>query len=233
MKEWAGFDRKLYDFPDVDHILGLTHGTAQRWVNGYERRGVHYPPVVRERAISPESLVTWGEFVEVFYLARFRDDGIPLRRLRRILMSVRERTGVHYLFGHDKTGLKSNARIREIILEVQQKEGFPTFLVKRTGQGMLHLWDEAEERLSKIEFRQGVAVGLQPRLELPNIFVRGEEFFGKPKIKGTGISPIALAAPVISGTPKKHVAESYGVRVSVVNEAGKFEFGRRWAFAAA
>ena len=231
MREASGLDRELYDFADVDHTLGLTHGTAKRWINGYDRRGTAYLPVIREQTLAPTRLVTWGEFVEVFYLARFRDEGIPLRRLRRILMSVRERTGVHYLFGHDKTSLRSSGAMKEIILSVQESEDFPTFLVKRTGQGML-LWEGAEERLSKIEFRRGVAVGLQPRLELPNIFVRGEEFFGKPKIKGTGISPMALAGPVFSGTPKGQVAESYGVGVGAVNQAGIFEFGSRWQTAA-
>ncbi|HUP16376.1 MAG TPA: hypothetical protein VM848_10070 [Acidimicrobiia bacterium] len=227
----VGLERELYTFPEVDRILGLTPGTGQRWINGYERRGTWYDPVVRTRSQDPMDLVTWGEFVETFYLARFRNEGIPLAKLRRIVMAVRERTEQHYLFSHDNTSLRASPAIKEVIHEVQITEDFPTFLVKRTGQ-MILLREGARERLELIEYRRGVAVALQPRIGLPSIAVAGARFFGKPKVRGTGISPIALAGPVMSGTPLEKVAQIYEVSPRVIHESGKFVYGRHWRVAA-
>jgi hypothetical protein len=55
---------------------------ARRWINGYERSGKHYEPILR---IIPRDIpwVTWGEFVEARILAEFRDrDKVPNTRLR-------------------------------------------------------------------------------------------------------------------------------------------------------
>lgn len=40
-------DRPAYGLGQVDHILGLTSGTARRWIDGYRRGGRLYTPVVR------------------------------------------------------------------------------------------------------------------------------------------------------------------------------------------
>ncbi len=61
-------ERPVYGFPQVDDLLGLKGGTARRWIDGYERRGKGYPPIVRETRTDNE-LVTWGEFVETGLLA--------------------------------------------------------------------------------------------------------------------------------------------------------------------
>lgn len=41
-------DRPVYNYAETDRLLRLTPGTARRWVDGYERAGRRYPPVVRQ-----------------------------------------------------------------------------------------------------------------------------------------------------------------------------------------
>lgn len=55
-------DGPVYGFGQVDRILGLTSGTARRWIDGYKRGGREFAPVVRPSGTGEES-VTWGEFV--------------------------------------------------------------------------------------------------------------------------------------------------------------------------
>ena len=71
-RENSILERVLYTYSDVDRILGLGQGTARRWINGYRMEGTAYAPVVRDTP-QDTTLVTWGEFVEVYYLSRFRD----------------------------------------------------------------------------------------------------------------------------------------------------------------
>jgi hypothetical protein len=91
-------DRRVYGLPDVDRLLVLPPGTARRSIDGYDRGGVHYPPVVRAERTRDEE-VTWGEFVDTRLLAEFRARGASMHRLRpavsgcvRSLAGIRSRT---------------------------------------------------------------------------------------------------------------------------------------------
>jgi uncharacterized protein (DUF433 family) len=223
-------ERKLYTYAEVDRILGLAGGTARRWINGYERRGVDYDPVVRPEPVETDR-VRWGEFIEVYYLSRFRDSGIPLQKLRATLAAVRERTESHYLFADDKV-LYAEPDDLEVIFELQEAAGVSSFLVKRTGQIKFELFPDARKRLERITYEDGVARALRPRLDLDHVVVYADRFFGKPKIEDTGISPEAVARLVRSGTPIKTVSDLYGVEPSIINEAGFFSYGDRWKHAA-
>jgi hypothetical protein len=52
-------DHRVYGLSDVDRLLVLPPGTGRRWIDGYDRGGVHYPPVVRVERTRDEE-VTWG-----------------------------------------------------------------------------------------------------------------------------------------------------------------------------
>jgi uncharacterized protein (DUF433 family) len=41
-------DRPVYGYAEVDRLLRLTPGTAKRWINGYQREGRWYEPVIRD-----------------------------------------------------------------------------------------------------------------------------------------------------------------------------------------
>jgi uncharacterized protein (DUF433 family) len=53
-------DRPVYSTVQVDRILNLRPGTAERWIDGYTRSGRHYPPVIRIEPTGSD-IVTWGE----------------------------------------------------------------------------------------------------------------------------------------------------------------------------
>ena len=59
----ALLDRDVYGMGQGDRLLGLSRGIAVRWIDGYERRGRHYEPLVRVTATGSDT-VTWGEFVD-------------------------------------------------------------------------------------------------------------------------------------------------------------------------
>ena len=80
-------NRPTYGLAQVDRLLGLPGGTARRWIDGYERAGKRYPPVVRESSTGDE-IATWGEFVETRLLSEYRDAGVPLLRMRPAVRSA-------------------------------------------------------------------------------------------------------------------------------------------------
>jgi hypothetical protein len=48
-------ERPLYGYSDVDRLLGLSAGTARRWIDGYKRRK-EYPPIVRQSPTGVDSV---------------------------------------------------------------------------------------------------------------------------------------------------------------------------------
>ncbi len=51
---------------------------ARAWLDGYERQGAQYAPVIRVEATG-DDVVTWGEFVELGYLREYPRKGVPSR----------------------------------------------------------------------------------------------------------------------------------------------------------
>src|SRR5215472_15141943 len=89
-------DRPLYGMSQVDRLLALPSGTAKRWIDGYQRRGRLYDPVIRLESTGDE-IVTWGEFVETRFLAEYRTKGVPLLRMRPAILELRKEFGPYPL----------------------------------------------------------------------------------------------------------------------------------------
>ena len=148
-------------------------------------------------------------------------------------MAVRETLDADYLFGRDHHNLYVDSGVLEVIAEVQNREGVPFMVQRRTQQPMIfELDDEARRRLDRITYVNGIATSVRPRLDIDTVEVNSERFFGKPKIVGTGISPHAVARLVRSGTPISAVSEIYQLDEVVIEDAGRFVYGADWLSAA-
>jgi uncharacterized protein (DUF433 family) len=129
-------DRRVYALADVDRLLTLPGGTARRWIDGYDRDGVHYPPVVRVERTRDEA-VTWGEFVEARLLAEFRRRGASMHRLRPAVVRLREEFG-RYPLAHAAPFIDVEGR--EVVRRVQDQvgvEGHELLVVVRSGQAVM------------------------------------------------------------------------------------------------
>lgn len=112
-------DRAIYSYGDVDRLVGLHAGTARRWLEGYERKGRYNDPVLRAQPSGSDS-VTWGEMVEARMLAEFRDQRVPLARMRPAIEKLREQFG-QYPLAHARPFLDVDGR--ELVQVVQQEVG--------------------------------------------------------------------------------------------------------------
>ena len=154
-------ERPVYGVTEAAGLLGLRADRTRAWLDGYERRGVRYPPVVRSEATG-DDIVTWGEFVELGYLREYRRKGIPLQQLRPVIDDLRHEFDTPYPLATAKPFLYG----RELVLELQRRNGLPPRLaiVIRSGQ-TIALASETERFLQKVEFhppRDGDACRLMP-----------------------------------------------------------------------
>lgn len=157
--------RPTYGMAQVDWILRLRAGTARRWIDGYERRGRAYPPIVR-LAMKGEVWVTWGEFTETRLISEFRDSGVPVQHLRPAVERLREEFDRPYPLAHALP--YPEAQGRELVMRVREQVGLDEHLrlvVIRNGQ--LRLSVEADRFVRSVDFSdQEVVQRMHPMPEL-------------------------------------------------------------------
>jgi uncharacterized protein (DUF433 family) len=224
-------EREVYVFAEVDRLIGLTPGTAKRWINGYERDGTTYDPVLR---IVPRegAWVTWGEFVEARMLAEYRDiKKIRISRLRETVDSLRQQYGREYPLAHLKPYL--SVYDREVTIGGNDV-GLPEQeLAVRTGQLLIGdaRWIAGRAALQLDERGEAIIAELPADKDFPDIVINPGRYSGQPTFTGSRISPVTIAGMVAAGERREDVAADYGLSLQQVDNAKAYT--ERYRLAAA
>ena len=210
-------DRAIYSYPDVDRLVGLRPGTARRWIDGYRRGGTDYPPVLRS-APTGSDVVTWGEMVETRLLAEFRDQRVPVRRLRPAVERLRMEFGP-YPLAHARTLLEVDGR--ELVRRVQDEVGLEPelSLVVRNGQLMLDL--RAQRFADAVQYTDGVATLIRPVTRTPAVQLDPNLSFGQPSIRG--VRTEVLAEEYRAGETREALADLYDLDLDQIDQALRYE----------
>lgn len=221
-------ERPLYDLGEAARLLELSTGKVRRWLDGYERAGVLYPPVIRAEATGAD-VVTWGEFVELGYLREYRDAGVSLQTLRPFIIRLREEFGIPHPLAHEGVYL---AERRQLVLQVQQATQVSPALYmvadSTNKDGQLVLAEPVEAFLRRVEFDHGAARRWRPYGEGSPVVVDPTQSFGVPTIRG--IRTEILADAFGDGESVDTLADDYGLTTAEVEAALRSE--QRWRRAA-
>lgn len=176
-------ERPVYGVSEAAGLLGLRSDRARAWLDGYERSGVRYPPVIRAEQTG-EDLVPWGEFVELGYLREYRRNGVPLQRLRPVIAELRREFHTSYPLATAQPYLYG----KELVLEVQERHDLPTpiAIVIRSGQQIL-LADAAKQFFRKVEFdpaEHAEIRRLRPAGPASPVVIDPLVRFGRPSVSG-------------------------------------------------
>ncbi len=210
-------DRDVYLYSEVDRLIGLRGGTARRWINGYERGGKQYDPILRAAPRATE-WVTWGEFVEARVLAEFREE-VPTRRLRAAVESLRATYRIDYPLAHLRPYL--SAANRELTIgggEVGLEEAQ---MVVRTGQLLISEgWPVVQRaQLGTDEQGEKYVAELAADDEFPGIVVNPRRYSGQPTFAGRRVSVETIARMVSAGEREEDLAADYGLSIAQVRAA--------------
>lgn len=211
-------DRAIYSYGDVDRLVGLRAGTARRWLEGYERQGRFYDPVLRPDPVGSD-VVTWGEMVEARLLAEFRDLKVPVQRMRPAIVRLREEFG-RYPLAHARPFLDVEGR--ELVQVVQQAVGLDQGLqlvVVRDGQHVLT--DAAQRFSSAVEYSDNVAGLLRPNPRTPDVVMDPHRAFGQPAVRN--VRTDAIAEDYRAGTGRDDLADLYELTLDQIDAAIRFE----------
>ncbi len=229
-------DRPVYGFGQVDRILGLKGGTSARWIDGYQRGGRSYPPVIRPERTGDE-IVTWGEFIEARLLAEYRDAGVPLIKMRPAVEKLRDELNTRYPLASANTWLAAEGR--ELVRKVQDDVGLHRRLrlvVVRTDQQMLDWSPEAQEFSDSLQWdwaktakKQRVIASLNPDPTIRDVVVNPLQRFGEPSAQG--VPTEIIRELYVAGDPIEMIAELYDLAPHVVQAAVRYELKTADAYA--
>lgn len=215
-------DRPVYGMAQVDHVLRLKGGTAQRWIDGYIRGGKHYPPVVRLETTESDT-VTWGEFVEARLLAEYRSAGSSLQRMRPAIDELRKIFHPVYPLAHARPFL--NVAGRELVMEVQQAVGLDNALrivVVRNGQVVLA--EPAQQFVRAADFGTGDLVErIKPVADIEDVIIDPLRQFGEPVVRS--VRTEVIAEQLRAGETVDGIAELFSLPRGLVEAAIRYELG--------
>ena len=218
MSVLALLDRPTYLYAEVDRLVGLHPGTARRWINGYERDGRYYEPILRTSAQGTE-WVTWGEFVEARMLAEFRDQSIRTAKLRAAVDKLRERFNIGYPLAH----LQPYLAATDGELAIKDEKG-DALSVIRTGQLILQASRPVIDTATLASDDSGRKFASEILLdrEFPGIKVNPDRLSGQPTFEGRRIAVMTIASMVAAGEPRDELAADYSLSLVQVDEAVRY-----------
>jgi uncharacterized protein (DUF433 family) len=223
----AILDRRLYTFAQIDALAALTTGTASRWLEGYHRGDRFYPPLLREKPTGDE-LATWGEFVEVALVSRYRRKGLGVIRLRPMIERLSAETGVKYPLAHERPLIYD----RHLILRIQKESDIPDPLrvVMQLGDGQLVLAPLAEQFFATVEWDDDIARRIMPDGRGSPVRIDPLRSFGRPTVGAVRTGRLAEAFR--AGDSIEALARGYDMDPATVEAAVRFEANRALAPAA-
>jgi uncharacterized protein (DUF433 family) len=173
--------RPIYGFEEAAHLLGLPADRVRAWLDGYQRGGVGYEPVIRVEPTGDE-VVTWGEFVELAYLREYRRNGVPLLRLRPVIAALQQEYQTLYPLATAKPFVHG----RDLVLRLQHEIGLPPPLAIVVQAGKtIELADEANRFFKKVEFDPDEQVcRIHPAGTASPVVIDPLHRFGQPSIGG-------------------------------------------------
>jgi uncharacterized protein (DUF433 family) len=226
-------DRPVYGMGQVDRVLGLNQGTARRWIDGYERAGRRYEPVVRQ-ASTGNDLVTWGEFIETRLLSEFRDAGVPIFRMRPAVERLRDELGTAYPLASAQVWL--DVAGRELVRRIQDEvalEASLSLVVVRSGQQVLDWSREARDFRESSQWQttdHGPQIAqLRPNASIRDVVLNPLVSFGEPTVSGRGVRTEIIGELIRAGETPDAIADMYELTRSQVDAALRYELLRSQA----
>lgn len=220
-------DAPVMPMREAARQLRIPASTLQHWLEGGERRGTTYPPVLR---VEPRGslTMTWGEVVEARYLRAYRSR-LSMQRLRPFITTLREQFGVPYPLAHFKPFVAGN---RELVFQLQQQADVPDelWLVLRGSSGQyrlnpllvgdyVSLVDFADQGAQEAErilpLGKQRAVVIDPRVTSGTATVRG-------------VRTAVLAERERAGTPVDELADEFGLPEVDVRDGLAYERSTNW-----
>ncbi len=222
MRSVALLDAPLMPAREAARQLQIPPATLAHWLEGGERRGRFYEPVLRLEPTG-NAVVTWGEFVEAKYLRSYRAQ-TSMQRLRPFIKVMREEFEVPYPLAHFRPFVDAN---RNLLFRLQEEADLPSHLwvVMQGRHGQLLLNPSVEkDYLDLVEFapEEGSAERIRPLGKRRAVVLDPRISSGAATVRGVRTAVIRESHE--SGLSVEDVADEFGLTTREVQDALAFEW---------
>ncbi|HTW14954.1 MAG TPA: DUF433 domain-containing protein [Nocardioides sp.] len=212
-------DQEVYTEPEAARLLGVAPSTLHYWLQGGERRGTTYLPIIRPEA-TDRRYVTWAEFIEAGWLRAYRRNRVPMRELRLFIELLRDELQVPYPLAHQRP-LVSGKRL---VLAAQQEAGLDEHW--RLVDDQLMLTYPGQTFIEQVTWEGDLAAGWRPAPDpRSTVIVRPDVRFGRPSVQG--ISTLSIYEYAEEGASRAEIAADFGLRETDVRWALAYENARQ------
>jgi uncharacterized protein (DUF433 family) len=211
-------DRRVMTAREAARQLRIPATTLIHWLEGEQRRGSWYPPVLREEPTDRQD-ITWGEMVEARYLRAYRQKNVSMQKLRPLIAQLRTEFGVPYPLAHFKPFLDTK---RRFLLGVQDELNLPGSLrmVYEVGTDQIVFDPRVVDFLEHVDFSDTgdqEAQRIHPGGRGSPVIIDPAIASGASTVKG--IRTEILAELADAQTPVEEIAEEFELPVADVKAA--------------
>lgn len=188
MTDVTVLDREMFAEAEAARLLRLAQGTLHYWLEGGERRGRTYQPIVRVEPRGDRS-VTWAEFVEAALLREYRrTHKVPMAELRAFIDLLRGRYDIPYPLADRRPFVAD----KQLLLEAQETSGLSAdYCLVAAVRGQLILTPPADTFFERVTWDGDLAVGWRPHDDPRSPVLMDPDLrFGKPAIRGVSTEVI-------------------------------------------
>lgn len=219
-------DREMFSEAEAARLLRLSQSTLHYWLEGGERRGKTYLPVVRAAPRGGRAAVTWAEFLEAGLFRKYRTHRVPMAELRTFIEPARERTGAPYPLAHHRPFVGEG---RALLADAQDRAGLDAeFCLVAVVRDQLVLTPASQQFFDRVTWEDDIAVGWRPHDDSRSpVRMDPDHRFGRPAIKG--ISTEVLWKHADAGEAPEETAKAFDLDVDNVHWALAYETSSRAA----
>jgi len=218
-------EREMYTEAAAARLLGLAQNTLNYWLEGGERRGKVYRPVIRVEPRGDRAAVTWGEFLEAGLLREYRRRNVPMLELRDFIDKVRDRYGVPYPLADRRPYVSG----RELLVKLQNDSGLAAdFCLIALVRDQPVLTSVADSFVQRVTWDGDLAAEWRPHNDqLSPVRMDPKVRFGLPAIGG--VRTEILWEHSESGETDEDIAAEFDMPVDSVRWALAYETSARAA----
>jgi uncharacterized protein (DUF433 family) len=216
----------MYSEAEAARLLRVSQSTLNYWLEGGERRGRRYQPVIRPEPRGHRAGVTWAEFVEAGLLRMYRRNlNVPMAELRAFIDKLRERYGVPYPLADRRPFVAE----RQLVIEAQDEAGLaPEFCLVAVVRDQPLLTPPAESFFDRVTWDGDLAAAWRPHEDKRSpVRMRPDLRFGRPAVGG--ISTEVLWEHIDGGEDIDEVAAAFDLSSDDVRWALSYETAARTA----
>jgi uncharacterized protein (DUF433 family) len=218
-------DREMFSEVEAARHLRVAPSTLHYWLEGGDRRGKTYKPVIRPEPKGDRS-VTWAEFIEAGLLREYRrTHGVPMAELRAFIDLLRARFGVPYPLADRRPYVAG----RELVLEAQEESGLAAeYCLVAEVRGQPILTPPSWTFLKRVTWEGDLAAAWRPHDDLDSTVRMAPGIrSGRPAVGG--ISTEVLWESAEAGEDEDELAEDFGLSIRDVRWALAYEISLRAA----